>query len=192
MHQSLPPQHVRLGAVRFRDPPDCLSPIDKLPIDLSHYITHQSFANAIIEVDRAIDNLNKSGKLFNPPTSRRDSMPMMGGARLHSEFGKITSSSFHPSSVAYAHPSDPRMGGMSQRHSIGDYEQIRPQSGSNLQNFYANQRHQPRPNEAEQMQQAKRRMAAQRERELRNYHQEQQYNRSKSTRLPPPSASAYK
>jgi hypothetical protein len=30
----------------------------------------------------------------------------------------------------------------------------------------------------EQMMQAKRRMAAQRERELRNYHQEQQYNRS--------------
>jgi hypothetical protein len=30
------------------------------------------------------------------------------------------------------------------------------------------------------MMQAKRRMAAQRERELRNYHQEQQYNRSKS------------
>lgn len=29
------------------------------------------------------------------------------------------------------------------------------------------------------MLQAKRRMAAQRERELRNYHQEQQYNRSK-------------
>jgi hypothetical protein len=73
---------------------------------------------------------------------------------------------------------DPRMGGMGQRHSISDYEQLRPQSGSNLQSFYANQRHQPRPNEAEQMLQAKRRMAAQRERELRNYHQEQQYNRS--------------
>ncbi|KAL8865402.1 MAG: hypothetical protein Q9198_009341 [Flavoplaca austrocitrina] len=65
------------------------------------------------------------------------------------------------------------------RHSIGDYDQMRSQhSGSNLQNFYANQRHQSRPNEAEQMMQAKRRMAAQRERELRNYHQEQQYNRS--------------
>ena len=68
---------------------------------------------------------------------------------------------------------------MGQRHSIGDYEQLRPHSGSNLQSFYANQRHQQRPNEAEQMLQAKRRMAAQRERELRNYHQEQQYNRSK-------------
>ena len=69
---------------------------------------------------------------------------------------------------------------MSQRHhSIGDFDQMRPHAGSNLQNFYANQRHQPRPNEAEQMLQAKRRMAAQRERELRNYHQEQQYNRSR-------------
>ena len=38
-----------------------------------------------IEVDRALDNLAKSGKLFNLP-SRRDSMPVMGGPR-HSEFG---------------------------------------------------------------------------------------------------------
>ena len=66
---------------------------------------------------------------------------------------------------------------MPQRHSI-DYDQMRPHSGSNLQSYYASQRHQSRPNEAEQMMQAKRRMAAQRERELRNYHQEQQYNRS--------------
>ncbi|KAL8821063.1 MAG: hypothetical protein Q9223_000825 [Gallowayella weberi] len=73
------------------------------------------------------------------------------------------------------------MSTMSQhRHSIGDYDQMRPPSGTNLQSFYANQRHQSRPNEAEQMMQAKRRMAAQRERELRNYHQEQQYNRSRS------------
>ncbi|KAI5867487.1 hypothetical protein GGS23DRAFT_179779 [Durotheca rogersii] len=52
--------------------------------------------------------------------------------------------------------------------------------GPNLQNFYAAQRHQSSrgSNEAEQMMQAKRRMAAQRERELRNYHQEQQYNRN--------------
>ncbi|KAL8697871.1 MAG: hypothetical protein Q9224_002108 [Gallowayella concinna] len=57
---------------------------------------------------------------------------------------------------------------------------MRPPSGSNLQTFYSNQRHQSRPNEAEQMLQAKRRMAAQRERELRNYHQEQQYNRMSS------------
>jgi hypothetical protein len=56
-----------------------------------------------------------------------------------------------------------------------------PHTQSNLQNFYATQRHQSSrgSNEAEQMMQAKRRMAAQRERELRNYHQEQQYNRSR-------------
>ncbi len=73
------------------------------------------------------------------------------------------------------------MGGMPQRHhSIGDYDQIRSQSGSNLQNFYANQRHQQRPSEAEQMMQVKRKMAAQRERELRNYHQEQKSARANS------------
>jgi hypothetical protein len=51
----------------------------------------------------------------------------------------------------------------------------------NLQNFYQSPRHQSSrgSNEAEQMMQAKRRMAAQRERDLRNYHQEQQYNRSR-------------
>ncbi|KAL8694121.1 MAG: hypothetical protein Q9218_001174 [Villophora microphyllina] len=111
------------------------------------------------EVDRALDNLNKTGKLFTGSPYRRDSMPMMGGSRGYVEFGSGG-------------------GGYSQhRHSIGDYDQMRSHSGSNLQSFYASQRHQSRPNEAEQMMQAKRRMAAQRERELRNYHQEQQYNR---------------
>ena len=71
---------------------------------------------------------------------------------------------------------DPRMPGG--RHSVGDFDPSRSHSASNLQNFYASQRYQSRPSEAEQMMQAKRRMAAQRERELRNYHQEQQYNRS--------------
>ncbi|MCJ1433508.1 hypothetical protein MMC27_002870 [Xylographa pallens] len=73
---------------------------------------------------------------------------------------------------------DPRMSGPPRHLSISDFDQIRSPSASNLQNFYANQRYQPRHSEAEQMQQAKRRMAAQRERELRNYHQEQQYNRN--------------
>lgn len=46
--------------------------------------------------------------------------------------------------------------------------------------FYGN-RHQPSrgANEAEQVMQAKRRIAAQRERDLRNLHTEQQYQRSK-------------
>lgn len=61
---------------------------------------------------------------------------------------------------------------------------MRSHSASSLQHYYASQRHQPRPNDAEPMVQAKRRMAAQRERELRNYHQEQQYNRSESKITP--------
>lgn len=61
---------------------------------------------------------------------------------------------------------------------------MRTQPAASLQNFYAAQRFQPRPSEAEQMMQAKRRLAAQRERDLRNYHQEQQFNRSMSTRSP--------
>ncbi|GAD97385.1 conserved hypothetical protein [Paecilomyces variotii No. 5] len=109
------------------------------------------------EVDRAIDNLVKSGKLFSAP--RRDSMPLMMG-RHFTDY-------------------DPRvMGNVPQRHhSLSDFD-ARAHPASNAQGFYAAQRFQGRPNEAEQMMQAKRRMAAQRERELRNYHQEQQYNRS--------------
>jgi hypothetical protein len=74
-------------------------------------------------------------------------------------------------------------GGSPRHHSVSEFGggDARSFSGSNLQNFYASQRHQPSrgANEAEQVMQAKRRMAAQRERELRNYHQEQQYNRSR-------------
>ncbi|KAK4136872.1 hypothetical protein BT67DRAFT_439879 [Trichocladium antarcticum] len=67
---------------------------------------------------------------------------------------------------------------------FGDARGAHP--GSNLQTFYASQRHQTSrgSNEAEQMMQAKRRMAAQRERELRNYHQEQQYNRTTHAEIP--------
>lgn len=68
--------------------------------------------------------------------------------------------------------------GPQRHHSISEYDPGRSHSASNIQGFYASQRYQSRPSEAEQMMQAKRRMAAQRERELRNYHQEQQYNRS--------------
>lgn len=48
----------------------------------------QGFTDGLSEVDRAVDNLNKSGKLFNPP-SRRESMPMMGVGRPMSEFGML-------------------------------------------------------------------------------------------------------
>lgn len=99
---------------------------------------------------------------------------MMGGQPPFAEFGE----SEIASAFATVFPNGTAGPRAPQRHSV-DYDQMRPQSSSNLQNYYASQRHQPRPNEAEQMMQAKRRMAAQRERELRNYHQEQQYHRSK-------------
>ncbi|KAI9040601.1 uncharacterized protein KD926_007817 [Aspergillus affinis] len=118
-----------------------------------------AFSSQFDEVDRAIDNLVKSGKLWTTP--RRDSMPMMMGR-------------------PYPDYADPRaMGSANQRHhSISDFDGSRMHPNPNVQGFYASQRFQGRPNEVEQMMQAKRRMAAQRERELRNYHQEQQYNRS--------------
>ncbi|TAQ83217.1 hypothetical protein B7494_g8459 [Chlorociboria aeruginascens] len=121
-----------------------------------------AFTTQIEEVDRALDNLVKSGKMFNP-ASRRESSSMAGAARPFPE------------------QFDPRMAsGPPRHHSVSDFGDARSFSGSNLQNFYASQRHQPSrgANEAEQVMQAKRRMAAQRERELRNYHQEQQYNRT--------------
>ncbi|KAI0475875.1 hypothetical protein GGR56DRAFT_440630 [Xylariaceae sp. FL0804] len=107
-----------------------------------------AFCHQIEEVERAVDNLVKSGKMFGPP-GRHGRVPSgQHGPRHHMDFN------------------DPRLGG--------------GHPGPNLQNFYAAQRHQSSrgSNEAEQMMQAKRRMAAQRERELRNYHQEQQYNRN--------------
>ncbi|KAJ5619196.1 hypothetical protein N7510_003180 [Penicillium lagena] len=116
-----------------------------------------AFSSQFDEIDRAIDNLVKSGKLWNAP--RRDSMPMMMG-RPYSDY-------------------DPRVpSGPQRHHSISEFDGSRMPPSGNLQGFYASQRYQGRPNEVEQMMQAKRRMAAQRERELRNYHQEQQYNRS--------------
>lgn len=66
-------------------------------------------------------------------------------------------------------------------HPMNNFEGPQGPQGHNLHNFYASQRHQPSrgSNEAEQVMQAKRRMAAQRERELRNLHTEQQYQRSR-------------
>lgn len=142
------------------------------------------------DVDRAIENLAKSGagKGFGFPQygARRDSMPVMGGGggaggpRPYQEFGmghkRISTS-------ASADLADPRMGGPQRHHSVSEYDGIRSHSASNVQGYYQNQRNNygPRPNDADQMAQAKRRMAAQRERELRNYHQEQQYHRSKDS-----------
>ncbi|KAK5114791.1 hypothetical protein LTR85_010104 [Meristemomyces frigidus] len=132
-----------------------------------------AFASQFEEIDRATDNLMKSGKWFpgqmQPAASgasagtpsRRDSMPTAG--RGYEGYG-----------------SDPRMGGgPSRHHSVSsEHDSGRPGSAG-LQGYYAGQRFPGgRQSEAEQMLQSKRRMAAQRERELRNYHQEQQYNRT--------------
>ena len=214
-----------------------------------------------IEVDRAVDNLVKSGKMFNAP--RRDSMPMMGGAgprgfavESHGMSPQRAGGETFfvpPPPTADVRPADNRMVNPMQpvRHySVSDFDAIRSPSAANLQNFYATQRFQSRQQplaqqqqqqvqqqqqqqqqqqaaqqlaaqqaaqqaqqqaqqqqaqqqaqqaqqqqaqqqqsqvgEAETAMQAKRRAAAQRERELRNYHQEQQYNRSVSSNVPPP------
>ncbi|KAI1478227.1 hypothetical protein K445DRAFT_74330 [Daldinia sp. EC12] len=129
-HQTPPPPPARSGAS------------SAIPREVESI----AFAYQFEEVERAVDNLVKSGKMYGPP-GRHGRVASGHGPRPHSvEFG------------------DPRAG----------------HPGPNLQNFYAAQRHQPSrgSNEAEQMMQAKRRMAAQRERELRNYHQEQQFNRN--------------
>ncbi|KAI1440961.1 hypothetical protein F5Y02DRAFT_411138 [Annulohypoxylon stygium] len=129
-HQTPPPPPARSGT-NSTNPPQ---------------VETIAFSYQIEEVERAIDNLIKSGKMYGQQ-GRHGRVASGHGPRPHSvEFG------------------DPRAG----------------HPGPNLQNFYAAQRHQPSrgSNEAEQMMQAKRRMAAQRERDLRNYHQEQQYNRN--------------
>ena len=56
------------------------------------------FADVLLEVNRALDNLNKSGKLFSLP-SRRDSMPVMGGARAFSDFGAY---GINPNELGYS------------------------------------------------------------------------------------------
>ncbi|KAK0749180.1 hypothetical protein B0T18DRAFT_460049 [Schizothecium vesticola] len=128
-----------------------------------------AFGHQLEEVDRAIENLVKSGKMFGPPGGRRELLL------------------WHPSNICPLtsnRPDTGRTSGPNSRpHSAADFSgdaRGPHQPPSNLQNFYQTQRHQSSrgSNEAEQMMQAKRRMAAQRERELRNYHQEQQYNRT--------------
>lgn len=132
---------------------------------------HESnaFASQFEEIDRATDNLLKSGKWFPGQTQGAAGGSVAATPRRESSVGR-----------SYDFSSDPRMGGgPSRQPSVSEYDGTRPTSAG-LQNFYAGQRFPggSRQSEAEQMLQAKRRMAAQRERELRNYHQEQQYNRS--------------
>ncbi|KAF6802874.1 hypothetical protein CSOJ01_11298 [Colletotrichum sojae] len=150
------------------------------------------------EVDRAYENLAKSGKSYG--MGGRREYPTPGGpkmgpsgpgpARKSLDFSKSARNwraSPRPS-PANADPAAGRMGaGAGPRpHSMNQFDDARGHPNSNLQNFYASQRHQSSrgSNDAEQMMQAKRRMAAQRERELRNLHTEQQYQRTLVTDIP--------
>ncbi|QIX01276.1 hypothetical protein AMS68_006793 [Peltaster fructicola] len=123
----------------------------------AHTAEPNAFAAQFEEIERATDNLARSGKWFpggasGPGGNRRDSTT---GGR-NQDNGEQRGS----------------------RHN--DFDNGRPGS-SGLQGYYQGQRFPSRQSEAEQVLHAKRRMAAQRERELRNYHQEQQYNRNASS-----------
>ena len=134
---------------------------------MSQQMESNAFASQFEEIDRATDNLVKSGKWF--PGPMQPVMGMSGRRDNMSQGGR-----------AFDYGGDPRMGGGSSRHpSVSEYDGGRPGSAG-LQGYYQGQRFPGgRQSEAEQVLQAKRRAAAQREKELRNYHQEQQYNRSK-------------
>lgn len=56
-------------------------------LQLTPYLRLNMLTN-VIEVERALDNLVKSGKLFGMP-SRRDSMPTAGAPRPFSEYGEL-------------------------------------------------------------------------------------------------------
>ncbi|KAK0632971.1 hypothetical protein B0T14DRAFT_417462 [Immersiella caudata] len=132
-----------------------------------------AFSHQFEEVDRAIDNLVKSGKMFPGGVQgggRRELQPTPSSARSGPKLLQRPCKGW---------PSYSRRPNPLTLH-LTDFGDARGPHQSNLQNFYATQRHQSSrgSNEAEQMIQAKRRMAAQRERELRNYHQEQQFNRT--------------
>ncbi|KAF5229130.1 hypothetical protein FAUST_10602 [Fusarium austroamericanum] len=138
-----------------------------------------AFSYQFDEVDRAYENLQKSGKGYGMG-GRRESLIQrsLNVARGPDNVGRPDSRGSHHTPG-------------SRPHSVNNFDDARGGSqGPNLQNFYANQRHQPSrgSNEAEQVMQAKRRMAAQRERELRNLHTEQQYQRTVLSEAPlPPS-----
>ncbi|KAI8156121.1 hypothetical protein KHU50_009993 [Colletotrichum sp. SAR 10_65] len=131
------------------------------------------------EVDRAYETLAKSGKSYG-----------MGGRREYPTPGGPKMGPAGPGPARKSLDFTGRMGagaGAGPRpHSMNQFDDARGHPNSNLQNFYASQRHQSSrgSNDAEQMMQAKRRMAAQRERELRNLHTEQQYQRTVVSDIP--------
>ncbi|KAJ1336017.1 hypothetical protein MN608_02765 [Microdochium nivale] len=150
-----------------------------------------AFTHQLEEVDRAIDNLVKSGKMFGGSGRREFDLVLACESLRYKRYPLHKSDgSGHDSSqltpLTDSRGASAHGGPRSHSDFGGDARGPPGQHGPNLQNFYASQRQQSSrgSNEAEQMMQAKRRMAAQRERELRNYHQEQQYNRSNSLELP--------
>ncbi|KAL6903219.1 hypothetical protein GGI43DRAFT_382489 [Trichoderma evansii] len=134
-----------------------------------------AFSYQFDEVDRAHENLQKSGKGYMMNARREFSIPTATEPLLATTFLSFSFSRLY----CFPWVIDGRMGG-SRAHSVNNFDENRGSQGANLHNFYASQRHQSSrgSNEAEQVLQAKRRMAAQRERELRNLHTEQQYQRS--------------
>ncbi|KAG6059652.1 hypothetical protein E4U17_005857 [Claviceps sp. LM77 group G4] len=140
------------------------------------------------EVDRAYENLQKSGKGYamsarrktTPKSSVRNSAPAFPDGRPPQGNGP-RAHPLHNNSIGNSSGS-----GNGNHTAPSNHNNFDGPPGHNLHNFYASQRHQPSrgSNEAEQVIQAKRRMAAQRERELRNLHTEQQYQRNALTDLP--------
>lgn len=150
----------RSGATTFQRP-HASTPAERYATQIK--TEDAAFGSQLDEVDRAMDNLVKSGKMF--PQQRRESMPVIAPRTFPVEH-------VEPRMVPVQQLPSPR------QFAPQDFDTMRNPPAASLQKFYAAQRFQPRPTEAEQMMQAQRRLAAQRERELRNYHQEQQFNRT--------------
>ncbi|KAK9470509.1 uncharacterized protein V1510DRAFT_370076 [Dipodascopsis tothii] len=148
----------------YQGPWDARGSVPILPVDESG-----AFGSQLEEVDRALDNLIKSGKFF--PSRRDGAVPLLNPKAVH-----------HPSP-----PLDPRAMQQLPGRPYGglptpENDIMRSQSSMGLNSFYQPQRFQQpaqsRSTEPDQILQMKRRLAAQRERELRNFHQEQQFNRA--------------
>ncbi|KAJ6446986.1 MFS monosaccharide transporter [Purpureocillium lavendulum] len=146
-----------------------------------------AFSYQFDEVDRAFENLSKSGKGYGMGGRREfpKTADALAGARPQANRrGGLAHVVRAPTNQAAPPPmrvdSRASHGGGPRSHHMNAFDDARGPPGQNLHNFYATQRHQPSrgSNEAEQVMQAKRRMAAQRERELRNLHTEQQYQRT--------------
>lgn len=131
------------------------------------------------EVERAIDNLSKSGKAYQggpgpyAANTRRESFPVPG--RGYSDMGSMPSARFGQDRANQM--PNPRSSAMGRYPPVAEFDGGRPGSTVGMPGYGVPPRFAPAQNDQEQALQAKRRLAAQRERELRNYHQEQQYSR---------------